>query len=96
MGLNKVGAGGFFLCQPMRAPIERRRKRVFGRTEENPRWRCEFAATFKAGFVAQGSSDVEQREAIEIKHRFGLRMVAHLHTIARETQKITRTHGGRS
>ena len=43
---------------------------------------------------AKRARDVEQRHAIEIENRLGLRMIAGLHAVAREAQHVADTHCG--
>ena len=44
--------------------------------------------------IAQGTRDVEQRHAVQIEHRLGLRMIPRLHAVARQAQHVADPHGG--
>ncbi len=44
--------------------------------------------------VAQRARDLEQRHAVQIEHRLGLRMIARLHAVARQAQHVADAHGG--
>jgi hypothetical protein len=43
--------------------------------------------------VAQATADLQQRHAVEVEHRLGLRMVAGLHPVAGQAQHVGHAHG---
>ncbi len=45
-------------------------------------------------FIAQGARDIEQRHAVQIEYRLGLRMIAGLHAVAGQAQHVAHAHRG--
>ena len=90
--LDELRARGDLLREPVRPPVERRRERILGRAEEHARRERDLAAALEAVLVAQRPADVEQRDAVEIEHGLGLRMIAVGDTVAGEAQHVAHAH----
>ena len=94
LGLNELRTGRDFLGQPLRPPCVRQAGGIFRRTQEHARRETDLAAALKVMVIAQGARDAEQRHAVQIEHRLGLRMIAGLHAVAGQAQDVADAHGG--
>jgi hypothetical protein len=92
--LNELRARGDFLRQALRPPIVRQGRGIFSSAEKYARRNADLAPALKLVFIALGARDSEQRYAVQIKHRLGLRMIAGLHAVASQAEHIADSHRG--
>jgi len=61
---------------------------VFGRAQEHARRERQLATALKPLLVAQHPRDLQQRQAVQVEHGLGLRMIAGLHAVAAQAQDV--------
>ena len=92
MCLNKLGARIDLFLQSDRTIIQRRSKGIGRGAEKDPRRCGQLAAAQELTFIAHRRNRLQEANAVEVKHRFGIGLIAGLYAVTSEAQDIGHTH----